>query len=125
MEPAGAATARKTAGKPFRTFISLACRYLGVWFGSVPRDCERKRKGKTKGNGRFQQKCSDHVDRGCRPLAAVGGAGVIGRASVHVRGLQLHLAGRNRRVQLHLRPVNNIEHQADADDDLQGRHGVE
>ena len=87
---------------------------------------KRKRKGggkkKTSREGE-EGGGSDHVDRRRRPLAAVGGAGVARRAAVHVRRLELHLAGRDRRVQLHLRPVDHVKHQADADDDLQGRNG--
>ena len=53
-----------------------------------------------------------------RPLAAVGEAAVIGGGAVHVRRLQLHLAGGDGCVELHLGPVHDVEHQADADDDL-------
>lgn len=42
---------------------------------------------------------------------AAGGA-------VHVRRLQLHLAGGDGCVELHLSSVHDVEHQADADDDL-------
>lgn len=55
----------------------------------------------------------------CRPLAAVGEAAVIGRGAIHVRRLQLHLAGGDGCVELHLSPVHDVEHQADADDNLQ------
>lgn len=68
---------------------------------------------------------SHHVDgggaAGRRPLAAVGEAAVIGRGAIHVRRLQLHLAGGDGCVQLHLSPVDHVEHQADADDDLWGK----
>lgn len=66
---------------------------------------------------------SNHVNAvsaaSCRPLAAVGEAAVIGGGAVHVRRLQLHLAGGNGCVELYLSPVHDVEHQADADDDLQ------
>lgn len=66
---------------------------------------------------------SHHVDAAPtgsrRPLAAVAEAAVIGGRSVHVRRLQLHLAGGDGGVQLDLSPVHDVEHQADADDDLQ------
>lgn len=35
-----------------------------------------------------------------------------------MRGLELHLAGGDGGVELHLSPVHHVEHQADADDDL-------
>lgn len=53
-----------------------------------------------------------------RPLAAVREAAVIGRGAVHVWWLQLQLAGGDGCVQLHLSPVDHVEHQADADDNL-------
>lgn len=56
----------------------------------------------------------------CRPLAAVGEAAVIGGGAVHVRRLQLHLAGGNGCVKLDLSSVHDVEHQADADDNLHG-----
>lgn len=43
---------------------------------------------------------------------------MVGGGAVHVRGLQLHLAGGDGCVELHLSPVHHVEHQADADDDL-------
>lgn len=55
---------------------------------------------------------------GCRSLAAVGEAAVVGGGAVHVRRLQLHLAGGDGGVELDLSPVHHVEHQADADDDL-------
>lgn len=65
---------------------------------------------------------SNHVDAVSaarrRPLAAVGEAAVIGGGAVHMRGLELHLAGGDGRVELDLGPVHDVEHQADADDDL-------
>lgn len=68
---------------------------------------------------------SHHVNAvppaGRRPLAAVCEAAVIGGGAVHVRGLQLHLAGGDGCVKLDLSPVYDVEHQADADDDLRGR----
>lgn len=54
----------------------------------------------------------------CHPLAAVGEAAVIGGGAVHVRRLQLHLAGGDGCVELYLSPMHDVEHQADADDDL-------
>lgn len=44
---------------------------------------------------------------------------MIGGGAVQVRRLQLHLAGSNGCVELYLCPVHDVEHQADADDDLQ------
>lgn len=65
---------------------------------------------------------SDHIDAVSaarhRPLAAVGEAAVVGGGAVHTRRLELHLTGGDGRVQLHLSPVHDVEHQADADDDL-------
>lgn len=43
---------------------------------------------------------------------------MVGGGAVHVRGLELHLAGGDGRVQLDLSPVHHVEHQADADDNL-------
>lgn len=43
---------------------------------------------------------------------------MIGGGAVHVRGLELHLAGGDGCVELHLSPVHHVEHQADADDNL-------
>lgn len=65
-------------------------------------------------------KCSDHVDPTSRgsPFAAVGRAAVVGRSTVHVRRLQLQLAGCNGSVQFHLCSMYNIKHQAYADEDL-------
>lgn len=71
-----------------------------------------------------RERRSHHIDAVSaarrRPLAAVGEAAVIGGGAVHVRRLQLHLAGCDGGVELYLRPVHDVEHQADADDDLQG-----
>lgn len=53
------------------------------------------------------------------PLAAVGEAAVIGGRAVHVWRLQLHLAGGDGCIEFYLGPVHDVEHQADADDDLQ------
>lgn len=53
-----------------------------------------------------------------RPLAAVGKAAVIVGGAVHMWRLQLHLAGGDGCVELNLSPVHNVEHQANADDDL-------
>lgn len=68
---------------------------------------------------------SHHVDSAARrrPLAAVGEASVATGGAVHVRRLQLHLAGGDGCVELHLSSVHDVEHQADADDDL--RRGAE
>lgn len=43
---------------------------------------------------------------------------MIGGGAVHVRGLELHLAGGDGCVKLDLSPVHDVEHQADADDNL-------
>lgn len=43
---------------------------------------------------------------------------MAGGGAVHVRGLELHLAGGDGCVELDLSPVHDVEHQADADDDL-------
>lgn len=43
---------------------------------------------------------------------------MVGGGAVHVGRLQLHLAGGDGCVELHLSPVHDVEHQADADDDL-------
>lgn len=71
---------------------------------------------------------SNHVDAvpaaRHRPLTAVGEAGVVGGGAVHVRGLELHLAGGDGGVELHLSPVHHVEHQADADDNLKGWSSV-
>lgn len=45
---------------------------------------------------------------------------MTGGGAVGVRGLELHLAGGDGGVELHLSPVHHVEHQADADDDLRG-----
>lgn len=63
---------------------------------------------------------SDHIYPPSRhsPFAAVGRAAVVGRSAVHVRRLQLHLAGGNGGVQFHLCSMYNVKHQAYADEDL-------
>lgn len=65
---------------------------------------------------------SNHINAvsaaSCRPLAAVGEVAVIVGGAVHMRRLQFHLAGGDGCVELNLSPVHNVEHQANADDDL-------
>lgn len=48
---------------------------------------------------------------------------MVGGGAVHTRRLELHLTGGDGGVQLHLSPVHDVEHQADADDNLQGGQG--
>lgn len=59
-----------------------------------------------------------HVLRGPRLGGSHDVAAAVRLPTAHQRSFQLHLTGDQRRLQLPLRSMDHVEHEADADDNL-------